>query len=75
MVIKVRQAARGPEYIDDGPSTHPSARLGALPAYRKVRHGVEAAHHVGLDTIRSECPHFGGWLSRLEGLRPLTAGL
>ncbi len=70
----VRDSVRGPEYIDDGPSTHPSARLQALPGYRKVRHGAEATKYLGLDVIRSECRHFGQWLAHLEGLQPLTAG-
>lgn len=71
----VRNSVRGPEYIDDGPSTHPSARLQALPGYRKVRHGTEAAKHLGLDVIRSECRHFGRWLTHLEGLQPLPERL
>ena len=72
---KIRNSAFGPEYINDGPSSHPSARLVALPGYRKVRHGAEVAQLVGLDAIRFECRHFGSWMSRLEGLQPLKAGL
>ena len=65
---KVRQAVSSPEHINDGNNTHPSARLKALPGYRKVRHGVDVIHRIGLDTVRSECRHFGQWLACLESL-------
>ena len=68
---KVRQAAASPEHIDDGADSHPSARLKVLPGYRKVRHGVDVIRHIGLDTVRSECQHFGQWLARIEHLQPL----
>jgi len=69
---EIRQAVSSPEHINDGENTHPSARLKALPGYRKVRHGVDVIHHIGLDTVRSECRHFGQWLARLENLRSLS---
>ena len=67
----VRQAASSPEHINDGTDSHPSARLKVLPRYRKVRHGVDVIRHIGLDTVRSECRHFGQWLARIERLQPL----
>lgn len=58
-----------PEEINDGPETHPAARLTRLaPTYRKTLHGPLIAKRTGLDEIRRQCPHFAGWLSRLEGL-------
>ena len=58
-----------PEHINDGPDTHPSARLlRQLPGYRKVRHGLAVAARIGLDRIRAECRHFAAWLARLEAL-------
>ena len=60
-----------PEYINDGSTTHPSARLEAVLSslgYRKVLHGSLLAEHIGLSRTRSECVHFHGWLSSLEAL-------
>lgn len=60
-----------PERIDDGPQTAPSKRIiGQIPDYEdaKTAVGPEVAVLIGLETIRSKCPHFHGWLSRLEGL-------
>jgi uncharacterized protein DUF4276 len=60
-----------PELIDDGPLSAPSKRIIAeLPDYEdaKAAVGPQVAELIGLDTIRSRCPHFAGWLSRLEKL-------
>ncbi len=66
-----RQSALSPEHINDGPTTHPSARLTALlPRYSKTRHGVAIAGRIGLCLMRAECRHFGEWLDRLEALAP-----
>jgi hypothetical protein len=59
------------EHIDDGTATAPSKRIiGVLPAYegRKSSAGPDVAEYIGLATIRSKCPHFDKWLTRLEGL-------
>jgi hypothetical protein len=68
-----RTAATSPEHINDGPETHPSARLKALlrPQFQKVLHGPAAAQRIGLDRIRRECEHFHNWLARVERLKPL----
>ncbi len=64
-----RQSASSPEHINDGPTTHPSARLtDLLPRYSKTRHGVAIADRIGLSRMRAECRHFGKWLDRLEAL-------
>ena len=67
----IRRSASSPEHINDGASTHPSARLGELPGYRKVQHGAGVIERIGLDTVRSECRHFARWLERVERLEPL----
>lgn len=70
----VRKSFPSPEHINDGIDTRPSARLGRLlvgPRYQKVLHGAAAAARMGLGRIRAECRHFGAWLTRIEGLRPL----
>jgi len=60
-----------PEEINEGESTAPSKRIMRhLPIYQrnKVRVGAPAAASIGLRTLREKCPHFDGWLSRLEAL-------
>ena len=60
-----------PELIDDGSETAPSKRIiGYIPRYGadKVTVGVQAAARIGLPKVRRKCPHFAGWLERLEGL-------
>ncbi len=60
-----------PELIDDGPQTAPSKRIIAeFPKYKNAKPvvGPEVAELIGLEAIRSKCPHFASWLSRLEGL-------
>ena len=65
----IRDQFDTPEHINDSPFTAPSKRIRALmPGYQKPLDGTNAALHIGLDTIRGQCPHFADWLSRLEHL-------
>ena len=58
-----------PEEINDGPDTHPAARIiRHLPNYRKPLHGPRIAKQIGLTIIREKCPHFDAWISHLETL-------
>jgi hypothetical protein len=60
-----------PEEINEGALTAPSKRIiRHVPIYErnKVRVGAPAAAAIGLNILRSKCPHFGQWLSRLESL-------
>lgn len=72
------QAARvehaSPEHINDGPTTHPSARLQTLshPTYDKVRHGPIAATEITLARIERECQHFAQWVNKLRTLPNLV---
>ena len=67
-----RQAFSTPEHINDGPKTHPSARLEQLrPRYGKVRDGMTVSKHIGLARIRAECKHFDSWLTHMENLPSL----
>lgn len=68
---RIRASFPSPEYINDGPHTHPSARLEHLPGYRKPLHGAVISQRIGLDRIRHECQHFSQWLDRIENLPPL----
>ena len=66
---RIRDAFSNPEAIDDSPDTAPSKRVAALvPGYQKPLLGILAALEIGLATMRSECPHFDCWISRLERL-------
>lgn len=68
-LARVRAACVSPEEIDDGPDTHPSARIVRLvPGYRKSTHGPIAAERIGLPALRAACPHFAAWLARLESV-------
>lgn len=60
-----------PEAIDEGPATSPSKRIirhFGRYARDKVTAGPLCAHDIGLEVMRSACPHFAAWLSRLESL-------
>ena len=71
---EAREGANSPEHINDGPETHPSARLACLrdPSYSKPLHGSRVAERIGIERIRGECQHFDAWLSRIEGLPALA---
>lgn len=63
----IRDQFNTPEEINDSVETAPSKRVKTLvPGYNKPLLGVLAALEIGLETIRSECPHFRAWLERLE---------
>lgn len=65
----VRQQFNSPEEIDDGPTTHPAARiLDEFKGYRKAVDGALIAGRIGIERMRHECPHFAQWLSWLESL-------
>lgn len=66
-LVAIRERFPDPEAIDDSPEGAPSKRIGrVLPGYQKPLMGNVAALEIGLDKIRAECPHFRGWLERLE---------
>ena len=63
----IRDQFASPEEINDSPQTAPSKRVAALVAgYEKPLLGALAVLEIGLDPIRRQCPHFDGWVSRLE---------
>jgi hypothetical protein len=66
-LCKIRNSFPTPEDIDDNPETAPSKRIKTVfPQYEKVVHGSIIAGRIGLETLRSECPHFHEWLERIE---------
>jgi hypothetical protein len=59
--------AGGPENVNDGPSTAPSKRLlGLWPRYDKTLDGPIAIAELGLEALRSRCPHLDAWLGEIE---------
>lgn len=68
---QVVSAFTSPELIDDGQSTAPSKRIIRLiPEYagQKASAGPLIAAKIGLSAMRAKCPHFDGWLQRIEAL-------
>lgn len=67
--LHVVRAVTAPEDINEGPQTAPSKRIAAaVRGYQKPVHGPLIASDIGLDAIRAACPHFDGWLRRVETL-------
>ena len=63
----IRDQFTSPEEINDSPQIAPSKRLISLvEGYEKPLLGTLAVLEIGLDPIRRQCPHFDGWVSRLE---------
>jgi hypothetical protein len=70
-LIEIAEGFESPELIDDGERTAPSKRIIAqIPeyAFQKSTAGPLIASQIGLATMRASCPHFGEWVSVLEGL-------
>lgn len=58
-----------PEKINDHPQTAPSKRLATLSdRFRKTSTGIMIASEIGIPKMRTACPLFDAWLSRLESL-------
>jgi len=65
----IRRQYPNPEDIDEGQTTAPSKRiLKSLPDYSKRVAGILVAKHIGLPTLRRECPHFGNWIDAIVKL-------
>ena len=68
-MLKQEIAGCAPEDINDSPKTAPSKRiLRHIPNYDKVVVGSLAVMEIGLDGIRSRCPHFNEWMNTMENL-------
>jgi hypothetical protein len=66
-MLRSELASLCPEDINDSPVTAPSKRLlRRVPGYSKCQDGPDAIELAGLDHVRSRCPRFNNWLSRLE---------
>ncbi len=70
-LIDIAATKSTPELINDGPHSAPSKRIiKQLPDYENAKSvvGPQVAELIGLKVIRSKCPHFDSWLSKLEKL-------
>jgi hypothetical protein len=72
-IADLKEACRGqePERINEGSTTAPSKRIiAAIPEYDylKASAGPSVAKQIGLPSLRAACPHFGQWVTTLEGL-------
>ena len=73
-IARLRQGAderASPELINDGQHTSPSKRIIAqFPEYQGLKATMtpQVAERIGLEAIRSRCPHFASWVRRLEHL-------
>ena len=66
-LVSIRNEFSSPEHIDDGSDTAPSKRiLQVYPDYKKTVAGPEISAQIGMATLRRECPHFDGWIRRIE---------
>ena len=58
-----------PEEINDNYNTCPSRRIKQhIENYVKTVDGIIAAHKIGLEKMRRECPHFNEWVTKLEDI-------
>ena len=65
----IRAASGGAEKIDENPDTAPSKRILDLAEdYQKALHGPMAIGAIGIDVVRTACPHADDWLRRIEKL-------
>jgi hypothetical protein len=67
--LKAELQGIAPEDVNDGPTTHPAARIIRwIPEYegRKASAGPILASRIGLNRLRQCCPHFSTWISELE---------
>jgi len=69
LIQTVVDQAGGPEMINHGEDTHPKARLRSLVSvYKETSDGPTLLEKIGIAAVRTACPHFDSWLSRLEAL-------
>jgi hypothetical protein len=66
---RVLEQVESPELINHGKHTHPKARLqDMVQSYKETSDGPLLLQKIGIPAIRAQCPHFAGWLKRLESL-------
>lgn len=70
-LTKDLQKVGNPELIDNGPTTAPSKRIiKAIEGnnkykYNKPATGKSVTKEIGIDKLRTKCPHFNEWIEQL----------
>ena len=65
----IRSQFPTPENINNNSTTAPSKRIKqVIRRYKKTVDGPLLALEIGLNKIRSECPRFNDWMTKLESL-------
>lgn len=68
-LIETVQNNPNPEMINDNNETAPSKRLSKIiRGYLKVIYGSSLAYEIGISKIRSKCPRFNVWITKLENI-------
>ena len=58
-----------PELINEGETTHPSARLDKLiPNYKKPLRIIALSRNIGIEKILEKCPRFNSWIKEIVRL-------
>jgi len=66
-VNQINSKFSSPEEINEHPESAPSKRLkNIFPSYQKTFHSSLILSHASVDNLRTKCPHFNAWLTRLE---------
>ena len=71
-VLNENSVRNNPELINESEATAPSKRIiQYFPFYDSSKPivGVNTVARIGIDAIRSQCPHFNEWLKKLENLQ------
>jgi len=71
ILTSIADSCDTPELINDDPNSAPSKRIiKQFPRYQGAKpvQGTQIAELIGLEGIRSKCPHFSTWVSKLEQL-------
>lgn len=72
-IERLRKEIKGkpPEEINESEQTAPSRRIiSHIPGYKNNKTSIAPAiaGEIGIDVLRSQCPHFNAWLIKLESI-------
>ncbi len=68
-IISILEKYPNSEDINNRRETAPSKRLEKhIKHYKKRIDGIKLAESIGLNRMREKCPHFDGWIEKLESL-------
>jgi len=66
-VSAINNTFASPEEINEDPKTAPSRRLkNIFPNYQKTYHSQLILSQVNIEDLRTKCPHFNSWVTKLE---------